>query len=177
MIISIAMKGIKKLSAGIILLACIAGWGCSSTPRIKADPPLESTDIKNLIDSQSFVFKALYVSPMGGRRRDITPDYELSVAKDTVISYLPYFGRGYMAPISPADVDYDFTSKKFTYTATPSSRGWNVSIKIQDQPYLREMYLRIFDNASASLTVSGIDRSSISYDGYITRRSPASRKK
>jgi hypothetical protein len=171
------MKVKKILTAIIILIMGVLIFSCSGTRKIKADPPLESTDIKNMIDSQSFVFKALYVSPMGGRRRDITPDYELSVSKDTVISYLPYFGRGYTAPISPADVDYDFTSKKFTYKVTPAGRGWNVSIKIQDQPNLREMYLRIFDNASASLTVSGIDRNSISYDGYITRRSPATRKK
>lgn len=170
------MKGLKILLAAIPFIACISIFGCSNARRIQVDTPLDSVAIKNMIDSQNFVFKPLYVSPMGGRRRDITPDYELSVAKDTVISYLPYFGRGYVAPISPADVDYDFTSKKFTYTATPARRGWNVSIKIQDQPYLREMYLRIFDNASASLTVSGIDRSSISYDGYITRRHPAPNK-
>ncbi|MEJ7674164.1 MAG: DUF4251 domain-containing protein [Chitinophagaceae bacterium] len=103
---------------------------------------------------------------------------KLPVSKDTVISYLPFFGRGYIAPISPSDVDFDFTSTKFTNTTTTANRGWNVSIKPKDQTYLRELYFRIFDNASASLNITSLDRSSISFEGYITeRKSKAASKK
>ena len=166
------MKGIKILSAAIVFIACITILGCSNSRRIKVEPPLDSTAVKNMIDSQNFIFIPRSVNPMNSRRRDLPPDYELSVSKDSLISYLPYFGRGYIAPVSPSDVDFDFKSKNFTYTSTPARRGWNVSIKVKDQTYFREMYLRIFENASASLTISGIDRSSISYEGYIARRSP-----
>ena len=165
------MKRIKILSAAIILSAWIMA-GCSNSRHIKVAPPLDSAAVKNMISSQDFIFIPRYVNPMGGRRRDLTPGYELSVSKDTIVSYLPYFGRGYVAPVSPSDVDFDFTSKKFTYTVIPARRGWNISIKIQDQSYSRELYFRIFDNASASLTITAFDRSSISYDGYLSRRRP-----
>ena len=164
------MKVKNIFTAAIICIVGIAIFGCSNTRKIKADLPLTGTDVKNILDSQSFVFIPRYVNPMAFRRRDLTPGFELSISKDSLISYLPYFGRGYSAPVSPADVDFDFTSTKFTYAVTPARNGWNISVKPTDQTYLRELYFRIFDNATASLTVTSLDRSSISYDGYITRR-------
>ena len=153
-----------------ILLVAAAMSACSNTRKIKSDTPLDSTEIRNLIYSTDFAFFPQYVNPMSGRRRDLTPGFEISISKDSLISYLPYFGRGYIAPVSPTDIDYDFTSTKFAYTIAPGRKGWNISVKVQDQTYLRELYFRIYDNASASLTITSLDRSSISYDGYITRR-------
>ena len=164
------MKAKNIFETILILIAFTVFYGCSNTRKIKAEPPLDSVAVRNMIDSQSFVFLARFVTPMTGRRRDLTAGYELSISKDTLISYLPFFGRGYTAPISPSDVDFDFTSTKFTYTVIPARKGWNISIKTKDQTFFREMYLRIFDNAAASLNITSIDRSTISYDGYITRR-------
>ena len=161
-------KNIFKCAFAVIIAA--AFFSCSNTRNIKIDPPLTGTEVKNLIDSQSFVFIPQYVNPMSGRRRDLSSGFELSISKDTLISYLPFFGRGYTAPISPSDVDFDFTSTKFSYTVEAVKRGWNISVKPKDQTYLRELFFRIYDNAAASLNVTSNDRSSISYDGYITRR-------
>lgn len=163
------MKVKTIFPAIIFFIVGISIYGCSNT-RITAEPPLDSNDVKNLVDSQSFIFIPQYISPMGFRKRDLSPGFDISISKDSIKSYLPFWGRGYIAPISPADVDFDFTSTKFTYAVRPDRRGWIVSVKPTDQSYLRELFFRIFDNASASLTVSSIDRSSITYDGYITRR-------
>ena len=81
-----------------------------------------------------------------------------------------FFGRGYVAPLSPSDIDFDFTSTKFTVTTMPAKKGWNISIKPKDQRSLSELYFRIFDNGSASLTITSNNRSAISYNGYITER-------
>ena len=164
------MKAAKFLPAVFIFITGMIILGCSNTRKIKIDTPLDSTAVRNLIVSQSFVFIPQFVNPMNGRKRDLTPGFEISISKDTIISYLPYFGRGYIAPVSPSDVDYDFTSTKFTYTVTPARKGWNISIKPRDQTYLSELYFRIFTDASASLNITSMDRSSISYDGYITER-------
>src|SRR5882672_9273272 len=58
--------------------------------------------ISNMVDSQSYVFKAQSATPMSGRNRQLTSDYDLKVTKDQVVSYLPYFGRAYSAPIDPS---------------------------------------------------------------------------
>jgi len=171
------MKAKNILAATVTLFFVSIIIGCSSTRNIKVDPPLESSDIKRMTDSPSFVFVASYVDPWNGRRRDLSPGYEISVSKDTLISYLPFFGRGYTAPISPSDVDFDFTSTKFSYTVTPTRTGWDITIKTRDQTYLRELYFRLFDNGKATLNITSIDRSAITYDGYIKRRTTTASKK
>ena len=164
------MKLKKILPAIVILIIAAIIVGCSGTRNIKADLPLDGTAIKNMIDSPSFIFIPRFVTPWNGRRRDLTPGYEISVSKDTIKSYLPFFGRGYTAPVSPADVDFDFTSTKFSYKVTPVRRGWNISIKTLNQTSLRELYFRIFDDGTGSLNITSMDRSAVSYDGYLSRR-------
>ena len=172
--LSIIMK-VKNILPWLVILIFLV-IGCSPMRNIKVEPPLESSDIQRMIDSPSFVFVARDVTPWNGRRRDLSPGYEVSVTKDTLVSYLPFFGRGYIAPVSPTDVDFDFTSTKFSYKVTPAHNGWEIKIKAQDQPYLRELYFRLFDNGKGSVTVTSIDRSGITYDGYITRRTSYKKK-
>ncbi|MEO5782732.1 MAG: DUF4251 domain-containing protein [Ginsengibacter sp.] len=161
----------------IAFIIIVSAFGCSNTRNAKAGQVKDSISVRNMVESQGFVFIPRYVNAVGVRNRDLSFGYEISVSKDTIKSYLPFFGRGYIAPISPTDVDFDFTSTKFTNTTKPASRGWSVSIKPKDQRYLQELYFRIFDNASASLTVTSNDRSSISYSGYITERKLKKEKK
>lgn len=153
-----------------IFLAAILFFGCAGSANIKSNQALDSATVKNMIDSQSFVFIPQSVTPMGGRTRDLSAGFDIAISKDSVISYLPYFGRGYVAPLSPTDVDFDFTSTKFTYKLVAVSKGWSISIKPKDQRNLQELYFRIFDNASATLNVISLDRSFVSYKGYITKK-------
>ena len=145
---------------------------CSGTKHANKEHLKNSTNVKSMIESQSFVFIPQNVSAMSGRKRNLSPDFKISISKDTIVSYLPYFGRGYIAPLSPEDADFDFTSTHFSTTVTPSNKGWNISIKPKDKLYIRELYFRIYDNAFASLNITSLDRSFISYDGYIEERKP-----
>jgi len=171
------MKVINIFLTSFILICATAIVSCSNTNTVKADNVMDSITVRNMVESQSFVFIPRYVNAVGVRSRDLSFGYDISISKDTIISYLPFFGRGYIAPISPSDVDFDFTSTKFTITTTDAKRGWNISIKPKEQRYLTELYFRIFDNASASLTVTSNDRSVISYNGYITERKFIKEKK
>src|SRR6185436_11302977 len=68
----------------------------------------QEQEIKNLIDSQKYVFKAQMVYPLGGRSRNLTSDYDLRVTKESVVSYLPYFGRAYSATPGSSSGGIDF---------------------------------------------------------------------
>jgi hypothetical protein len=170
------MKSFNFFNLLFFFICATTFFACTNNRRLKSDVPIDEVTVKNLIDSQNFVFIARSVSYIGGSRKDLSYGYEVVVSKDTIVSYLPFFGRGYIASISPADVDFDFTSTKFTYTTASANRGWNISIKPKDQTYLRELYFRIFDNASASLNVTSLDRSAISFEGYIERKSDKKKK-
>ncbi len=164
------MKTHYFFQSAVIIFFTLIIFGCRNTRQGKHEHVLDSVAVGNMINSQSFVFIPLYVSPMSGGKSDLSSGFEITISKDSIISYLPFFGRGYSAPISPADVDYHFTSTNFTYTVLSAKKGWNISLKPKDQKSLQELYFRIFDNASASLTITSVDRSIISFTGYIKER-------
>ncbi len=73
-------------------------------------------------------------------------------------------------------MDFSFTATNFNYTVKPVNNVWNIFIKPKDKMNFQELYFRIYDNAAASLTITSVDRSSISYDGYISERKITNRK-
>ena len=124
--------------------------------------------VKNMIDSQHFVFEAQTVLPFRGSFRNVTSPYSVTVQKDSMISYLPYFGRAYNPPIDPTDHALNFTSTNFSYSTEPQKKnGWNVIIKPKDKSEIRQYMFTIYDNGKASLQVMSNSRDPISFNGYI----------
>lgn len=149
-----------KISS-LLLLFTIFGAGSVTAQ------DLDAATVKNIIESKNFVFKAEYVSPTGGRNRPLTSEYDLSVNRDKVVSYLPFFGRAYTAPINPAEGGIKFTSTKFDYTFSQKKNKWEIHIKPRDVSDVQDMYMTVFDNGRASLRVNNTNRQNISFDGYI----------
>ncbi len=166
------MKTIKIIITVLfILIAVTITSGIATAQNSKKDRrAAKIAATKNLIDSQNFVFVAEYVSPIGRGRRHLTSNYEVKVTKDTVISYLPYFGRAYSVPFNSTNIGFDFTSTNFDYEVTPNKKGWEILIKPKDQNDNQQLSFLIFNNGSASLNISSVNRSPISYEGYITER-------
>ena len=165
------MRTLRNYAGTLFLLmiafACTNIAEAQNTKKEKA--ARQEQEIKNLIDSQKFVFKAQTVYPLGGRSRQLTTDYDLRVTKESIVSYLPYFGRAYSATPGSSSGGIDFTSKDFEYTASEAKKGgWNIVIKPKDTQVARELRLTAYKNGTANLQVSSNDKQSISYSGYIT---------
>lgn len=161
---------IKKLL--FILIVIATATNTSNAQNSKKDKQdTKKIIIKNLIDSQNFIFVPQTVSPLRGGIRELTSYYDLEVSKDSIISYLPYFGRAYTAPLNPSEVGVNFTSTNFEYKVAPGKKGsWNISIKPKNDVNVQELLLHIFDNSSASLNVTSHNRDPISYQGYIMEK-------
>jgi hypothetical protein len=133
--------------------------------------------IKKMIDDVHFVFKANYANPQGGGNRPLTSDYDLKVVKDSVIAYLPYFGRAYVAP-EPGTTEggIKFTSTNFKYDAKQGKKGgWQIVIKPRDHDItnwrdVQQLILNISTGGYASLQVLSSNRSPISFDGELEDR-------
>jgi uncharacterized protein DUF4251 len=133
--------------------------------------------IKRIVGEQNYVFVAQLVNPQNGRSRNLnTLDYTLTVRKDSVISYLPYFGRAYSAPINSSDGGIKFTSTQFDYINSPKGNKWQITIKPKDGTDVQQMYLDIFDNGNATLQVTSNNRQGISFNGYIIEGNPVTKK-
>ncbi len=134
----------------------------------------KAAKVKKMVDDVNFVFKANYANPQGGGNRPLTSDYDLKVVKDSIIAYLPYFGRAYVAP-PPGTTEggIKFTSTNFKYDAKRGKKGeWQIVIKPKDHDItdwrdVQQLVLNISSNGYASLQVLSSNRSPISFDGEL----------
>lgn len=133
-------------------------------------------EVKKLIELQNYIFKAEMVYPQSGRSRILTTDYDITITRDTIISDLPYFGRAYVAPVDPTQGGIKFTSTDFDYTSSKKKKTWEITIKPKDAPDVQEMYLSIFDNGTANLSVTNTNRQNISFKGYIKEGKQSEKK-
>lgn len=124
-------------------------------------------EVKQMIESKNFIFKAEYVNPQSGRSMFLTSSYDLTVRPGEVISYLPYFGRAYSAPVN-TEGGIKFTSSRFDFNPQRGKKGkWEISIKPHDVTDIQELNLTVFENGRASLNVTSTNRQYISFTGYV----------
>lgn len=98
--------------------------------------------------------------------------YEVKVTPDSVVAYLPYYGRSYSAPNNPTEGGVKFNSKKFGYKAAKGKKhGWNIVIDTKDNNENYRLSLDIGDEGYASLSLNSNNKQSITYQGYLRENS------
>ena len=128
----------------------------------------EEARIAALVEQQHYTFVAETALPMGMRSRILTGEYDLVVSKDTLSSYLPYFGKLYSAPIGSDNGGIQFKTTDFKYSAVPAKKGgWNITINPKNAGDTRQLTLYISTSGYASLQVNCNNRQSISFNGHI----------
>lgn len=131
----------------------------------------KETIIQEKIQQKNYVFRVQSVSPPRGNISQLSLEYDLRVSMDSVISYLPYFGRAYIAPISASEGGIKFTSTSFDYkVALRKKGGWDITIRPKDVSDIRQLFLTVFPNGNASLQVMSNNREPISFNGFISDR-------
>ncbi len=124
--------------------------------------------VEVLLKSKQFLFVPASVNPLSGRTRYLDGYFDLKVKNDSLVSYLPYFGRTTMAPIGSDDTGMRFTSTEFTYSYKPGKKGsYNVVIQVKDNANSNKFYLTVYNNYTALLVASSNFRDQISFRGDI----------
>ncbi len=94
--------------------------------------------------------------------------YEVKVTPDSVIAYLPYYGRSFSAPINQDDAGVKFNSKKFEYKSTKGKKhGWDTVIETKDAKENYRLAFNISDNGYATLSLNSNNKQSVTYQGYL----------
>ena len=163
------MKTLRTLL--ILVLIVSAGLNAAKAQTTKKEKQAaKEAAIKASVDAKNYTFEANYVLPQRGGGRALTSsDYDLKVTKDTIKSYLPYFGRAYFdVAYNSSEGGIKFTSTKFEYKVTEKKKGgWEIIIRPTDVRNLNTMTLSISTAGYASLSVSSNNRDYIMFDGYI----------
>jgi hypothetical protein len=162
------IKSIPIWFAGFsFLFLALAFVQCTSSKKTTAIQP---GDVNTMINAHEFKFIADRVTPLRGRMRQLTSNYDVTVKNDSLVSYLPFFGRAYQAPLNPSEGGIHFTSTQFSYEVNADKKNsWNVIIKPKDQPDVQQFLFTIFENGTATLNVTSTHRDPISFYGNIQK--------
>jgi hypothetical protein len=162
---------IMKTLRYLCILVLIVGAGLNTTfaQNSKKDKKAEKeATIKKNVDSQNYTFMANYVLPQRGGGKQLTETYyDLKITKDSVIAFLPYYGRAYFDVPYNGDTGMKFTSTKFSYNVKPKKKGWEVTITPSDVKNIDKVMLNISPDGYATLSINSANRDFISYDGYL----------
>jgi hypothetical protein len=127
----------------------------------------KEAQMKTVLDSRNFTFTAQQANPMRGGSINLTSDYDFKVVSDSLIAYLPYFGRAYVAPMDPTDGGIRFTSTKFSYVSNFKKSGFEILMKPTDTKDVRQMVLNVSLDGYATLSVISQNRDPITFYGMV----------
>lgn len=127
----------------------------------------KAAELKEMVNGRNFVFKAQFALPMGGSSIQLTSEYDVKIKKDTLVCFLPYFGRAYTAPMNPAEGGYRFTSANYDYAVKSKRKGgWDIVVKPRDIKNLQQMIFYVSETGYGSLQITDNNRQPISFNGY-----------
>jgi hypothetical protein len=153
------------------IIVCLL-MGVVSMPVLVAQTKQEKKELKKqavekLLLSGKYKVEVDRAIPSTGRSVMLTSPYSVEIRNDSVISYLPYYGRAYSIPYGGGDglnfkasiTDYQLAwnkkgSAKITFTARNSEDKYDFCIDV-------------FSNASSSVYVNMQNRQPISFHGNL----------
>jgi hypothetical protein len=161
----------KNLKLFCILFICAFSVSYAQATKIDKKA-VKAAEVKRLITSGNYAFKATYVIPMSMSPRNLTSDYDVTVTPDKLDVYLPYFGRAYAAPRDLNDGGLKMNTANFKNVTVNKKGTWEITIKpTTDNPPgvkdIQVLYLTVNPDGYASLRVTSLNKQPISFNGYI----------
>jgi hypothetical protein len=157
----------KNIWNAVVLVISVSVVSCTTAKKFEKVKP---ADVSNLINSKNFTFIAERVNPFRGASRNLTSLYDVELKRDTLISFLPFFGRAYQAPLDPSKGGINFKSTSFSYNITEKSGDeWDIYIEPKDNSDVQTMIFTIFGNGNATLNIQNTHRDPISFYGRIEK--------
>lgn len=149
------------ISASVILAACATAnkqQGYENRQEI-------AEMVNNAVNNRDFTIKVQTAFPMRGRAIPLTADFDLAVKGDSVVSCLPYFGRGYYIPYGGGDgLNFTDVMRNFKVTQRKDDmKSIEFMVKNSEDSY--SFYIDVFDNGRATINVVPQQRESISFKG------------
>lgn len=141
-----------------------------SKKELKAEKEAKQIEeTKAIVESKMFVFDARNVNPMKGRSITLTSEYDVKVTKDSIYSYLPYYGVAYSASYGGTDSPMIFDKPFETCNIEKTKKGFEVNVTVKNGNDRLDFSFYIFETGSATLSVSSTNRQAISYYGNVVK--------
>lgn len=119
-----------------------------------------------LIEDRRFTIDVNMMFPLSGPSKHLTDPYSLTVHGDSIISYLPYFGRGYNLPYGGGKgLNFTSTVTDFQTQRVDRKEMTRISISTRNEEDNFVFTLEVFDNGQTDISVYSRNREQISFSG------------
>lgn len=123
--------------------------------------------VKEKIVSENYKISVNTAYPRRGRNIQLTSTYSVEIRKDSVMSYLPFYGRAYSIPYGGGD-GLIFKAPLAEYEMEMNKKGTaKVKFTARTPEDKFTFNISVFSNGSASINVNMQNRESISFSGEV----------
>ena len=154
-----------SLLAVMMMVVTLGFASCASSNAVSKRERAQA--VKKQIEDRQYTIEVNRALPMGGRARELTPTYALSIKGDTINSYLPYFGVAYSVPYGGGE-GLIFEATITDYTVNFDAKGTaNITVRTRSKEDSFVYQINIFENGSTTIYVTPTNRQAITYHGNV----------
>ena len=161
----ILITSVMALTAWVMLV------GCATAEERAARAAEQAKAVKTALQERNYQIAVNRMYPSRGASKTVSSGYTVEVRNDSLISYLPYFGRAYDVPYGGGNgLNFSAPIRNYKESQTKSDlHHIEIDVKNDEDTYLYT--LDIFDNGSADINVRSRQREPISFSGQMEFRS------
>lgn len=153
-------------------LSMLISFGQEKTKQqIKEEQKLaKQKEVEALIDSKEFEFVGDRAYPQSGRSIDLTtnPNY-FRLKNDSIHSEMPFFGRAYSGVAYGSGGGLHFKGPIKNYSVEKGKKKYIIKADVRDSSDSYSVFLTVFFDGGASLTINSNNRAPINYSGDIEK--------
>ncbi len=130
---------------------------------------IQKEKISNLVEDKNFVFVPRTANPLSGTTVNLTTDFDLWFHNDSVNSYMPFYGRAYIAAYG-GENPMNFISSVDDYSSEKTRKGYEVNFTVKNESDRLDFSFHIMETGLTTLQVNSTNRQSISYYGVLEEK-------
>lgn len=151
----------------MLLLAILVGIPTLSAQSKKEKKEQKKEAVKKLIESEDYKIDVNTAMPMRGRSITLSSPYSVEIRNDSVISYLPYYGRAYSVPYGGGE-GLNFKAPLKEYSMETDKKGnANIKFSARSPEDAFDFRVKVFVDGTSNIDVTMQNRQGISFRGQL----------
>ena len=143
----------------------MAFCGCATVEEKAARAAEQAAKVNKALKERKYKIDVERMYSIRGGSKTLSYGYSVEVRNDSLISYLPYFGRAYSVPYGGGK-GLTFSERIGSYQEYQKGNGLRhieIGLRNDEDTYLYT--IEVYENGSSSISVQSRQRENISYSG------------
>ncbi len=154
---------VRTILGSILALLLMA---CATTAERAARQAETASAVRAALADRHYKITITQAYPLRGGNVNVSRDFFLEVKGDTLVSYLPFFGRAYRSSYGGMEKGLNFTETIRSYEqAEPKAGLTRIKMRVRNEEDSYVYTIDMFDNGKASIGVQAVERDNIHFDG------------